>query len=94
MRAIIILKAAKNNEKEETEKHQRGERRGKREIEMERGEREREEIERVCMNESFRTYSENALGVLRLASNKAQSSSLIDFSSKERGNVRGREGRE
>jgi hypothetical protein len=58
---------------------------------MERGERERE---RVCMNESVRTYSENALGVLRLASSKAQSSSLIDFSSKERGNVRGREGRE
>ena len=41
------------------------------------------------MNESVRTYSENALGVLRLASNKAQSSSLIYFSLKERGNVRG-----
>ncbi len=37
------------------------------------------------MNESVRTYSENALGVLRLASNKAQSSSLIYFSLKERG---------
>jgi hypothetical protein len=29
VRAIVILKAAKNNEKEETEKHQRGKREGK-----------------------------------------------------------------